>query len=198
MTQIAQLPTPQTDRVLILRIELKWITPTIWRQVAVPESITLGNLHQVIQTTMGWTDTHLHEFEIAGDSYGVSDSSTGWKPPIVAEKRKTLISALRGNRTFRYVYDFRDGWEHLIRLEKIIPADVCPQLPYCIDGANARPPEDIGGMLGYDEFLTALNDANHPEHDSVLEWFGDNDFDPTTFDCVRINRSLKQIRLQRH
>ncbi|WP_248800347.1 plasmid pRiA4b ORF-3 family protein [Pseudomonas sp. MWU13-2105] len=196
MSPIAQLPMPDPDRVLILRIELKWITPTIWRQVAVPENITLGNLHRVIQATMGWTDAHLHEFEIAGDSYGISASNSGWKPPVVAEQRQTLISVLRGKRTFRYVYDFRDGWEHVLRVEKVIPAGVCPQLPYCIDGANARPPEDIGGVLGYDEFLTALNDSAHPKHDNVLEWFGDNDFDPTTFDCVRINRSLKQIRLQ--
>ena len=195
MPNTTQAPAFTTDRVLILRIELKWITPTIWRQVAVPENITLGNLHLVIQATMGWSDTHLHEFEIIRDSYGASASSSAWKPLVSAEQREMLVSALSGKRTLRYVYDSKDGWDHVVRVEKIIPADVCPQLPYCIDGANARPPEDTGGMLGYAAFLTALADSDHPEHESVKEWFRDNDFDPTSFDAVRINRALKHIRL---
>lgn len=194
MSKIARLPSPATDRVLILHIELKWIKPAIWRRVAVPEKITLGKLHQVIQAAMGWTDSHLHEFEIAGENYGVPDPE-GWGPPVNPEARKTLIKALCGKKTFRYVYDFGDSWEHRIKVEKTLPAIVCPQIPYCIDGANARPPEDVGGTPGYEDFLAALADPNHPEHEAMLEWYGDDGFDPTAFDGDRVNQWLKRMKV---
>lgn len=195
MSKIARLPTPADDRVLILHIELTWIKPAIWRRVAVPEKITLGKLHHVIQAAMGWTDTHLHEFDIAGENYGVPDPDAGSGPPILSEKRKTLIGALSGKKTFRYVYDFGDNWEHRIKVEKTLPAVICPQIPYCIDGANACPPEDVGGAPGYEEFLAALADPNHPEHEAMLEWHWDDSFDPTAFDCYRVNEWLKQIKV---
>lgn len=142
---------------------------------------------------MGWSDSHLHEFEIAGENYGIPDSD-GWGPPVNPETRKTLIKALNGKKTFRYVYDFGDGWDHRIKVEKKLPAGACPQVPYCIDGANACPPEDIGGGPGYADFLEVMADPNHPEHEDLLEWHGST-FDPTVFEWERVNQWLKEIRV---
>ncbi|AZE56910.1 hypothetical protein C4K03_4772 [Pseudomonas synxantha] len=180
----------KTDQVLVLHIEFKWIKPSIWRRVAVRENITLSKLHQVIQAVFGWSDTHLHEFEIDGESYGVPDPD--WGPPLISEQRKKLINVLYGKKTFRYVYDFGDNWELRIKVEKTLPAIIFPQLPCCIDGANRRPPEDIGGVPGYEEFLAAPADPNHPEQEEMSEWYGDDGFDPTAFDCDWVNQWLKK------
>lgn len=178
---------------MLLHIELKWIEPAIWRRVAVPENITLGKLHTVIQFVMGWEGGHLHEFEIAGENYGIPDPD-GWGPPVNPEARKTLIKALSGKKSFRYLYDFGDSWDHLIKVEKVLPAIACPQVPYCVDGANACPPEDVDGEPGYAEFLEAMADPNHPEHESMLEWHGST-FDPTVFEWERVNQWLKEIKV---
>jgi hypothetical protein len=174
-------------------MEFKWMKPSIWCRVAVPENITLSKLHRVIQAVFGWSDTHLHEFEIDGESYGVPDAE--WGPPVISEQRKKLISVLHGKKMFRYVYDFGDNWELRIKVEKTLPAIIFPQVPCCIDGANARPPEDIGGASGYEDFLTALVDPNHPEHEAMLEWHGDDGFDPTAFDCEWVNQWMKQAKV---
>ncbi|MCQ4322417.1 plasmid pRiA4b ORF-3 family protein [Stutzerimonas stutzeri] len=192
MVKTARLSKPEPD-VLLLYIELKWIEPAIWRRVAVSENITLGKLHTVIQRAMGWEGGHLHEFEIAGEHYGIPDPE-GWGPPVNPEARKTLIKALSGKKTFRYLYDFGDGWDHRIKVEKKLPADACPQVPYCIDGANACPPEDIGGGPGYVDFLEVMADPDHPEHEEMMQWHGGT-FDPTVFDCNRVNQWLKEIKV---
>jgi len=114
MVKPVRSPKPEPD-LLLLHIELKWIEPAIWRRVAVPENITLGRLHRVFQAVMGWEDCHMHEFEIAGEKYGIPDSE-GWGPPVNPEARKTLIKALNGKKTFSYLYDFGDSWEHTIKV----------------------------------------------------------------------------------
>ncbi|MGY2222171.1 plasmid pRiA4b ORF-3 family protein [Pseudomonas gingeri] len=193
MPQTTRPAEPHTASVQILRIELKTIIPTIWRQVAVPDSISLDTLHRVIQTSMGWSDTHPHRFEIAGRHYRAPVSGSHQDGSPVAEQGNALVHVLQQHSTFHYVYDFGDNWEHLITLEKTLPAEACPALPYCIDGANACPPEDIGGAPGYGECLAALTDPTHPEHGNMLEWFGEGGFDPAAFDAVRVNRLLRQI-----
>lgn len=190
MVKTVRLPKTEPD-LLLLHIELKWIKPAIWRRVAVPENITLGKLHVVIQTAMGWEGGHMHEFEIAGENYGIPDPD-GWGPPVNPEARKTLNKALSGKKTFRYLYDFGDGWDHRIKVEKVLPAVACPQVPYCIDGANACPPEDVGGGPGYAEFLEAMADPSHPEHAAMLAWHGSR-FDPTVFDWERVNQWLEEM-----
>lgn len=161
--------------------------------MVVPENITLSKLHRVIQAVFGWSDTHLHEFEIDGESYGVPDAK--WGPPVISEQRKKLISVLYGKKTFRCVYDFGDNWELRIKVEKTLPSIIFPHVPCCIDGANARPPEDIGGARGYEDFLAALVDPNHPEYEAMLEWHGDDGFDPTALDCEWVNQWMKQAKV---
>ncbi len=177
---------------LQLKIELAWIKPPVWRRVVVPATIPLGKLHQVIQECMGWTDSHLHEFEIAEGRFGIPDPD--WSDDMVSEKRVPLAKALAGKKTFRYVYDFGDNWEHRIKVEKILPPDANLRHPLCLDGANACPPEDVGGAPGYEELLNALADPNYPEREDLLEWVAD-DFDPTAFDLARTNQRLQRIKL---
>jgi hypothetical protein len=178
---------------LQLKIELAWIKPAIWRRVVVPETITLGKLHDVIQLAMGWCDCHLHEFEIAGERYGVPDPDLDWGESVRAEGRVRLTTALSGGKTFRYTYDFGDGWEHRIKVEKVLPPDPALTTPLCLAGANACPPEDIGGPPGYADFVGAVSDPAHPEHDEMLDWYG-GPFDPTAFDVESVNEILRKIK----
>jgi hypothetical protein len=110
------------------------------------------------------------------------------------EARKTLVKALCGKKTFDYLYDFGDSWDHRIKVEKRLPAITAPQLPYCIEGANACPPEDVGGAPGYADFLEVMADPKHPEHDDMVAWHGEV-FEPAAFDCARVNQWLESIKV---
>lgn len=179
---------------LQLRIELAWIKPLIWRRVVVPETITLTKLHQVIQAVMGWLDCHLHEFEIAGERYGIPDPDYDYGEPIRSEQRVRLATALDGAKSFRYIYDFGDDWEHRIKVERRLPPEPLFNTALCIAGANAAPPEDVGGEPGYIDFVAAMADPNHPEHHDMLAWHGEP-FDPTALDITAVDLRLNRIKL---
>ena len=179
---------------LQLRIELKSILPKIWREVVVPETITLTKLHQVIQVAMGWTDTHLHEFDIARQSYGVPDPDWDFDDRIISERGKRLLKVLAGRKSFNYLYDFGDGWEHRVTVKQLRPTRPNARYAICIGGENACPPEDVGGPYGYVDYLEAISNKTHPEHQQMIEWRGEG-FDPTAFDINITNEILKSIRL---
>ena len=177
-----------------LYMELEWIAPIVWRRIQVPHSITLGRLHRVIQATMGWTDSHLHEFIIGGAHFGVPDPENDYLPyPVHPEGRVKLDTALMGRRHFDYLYDFGDNWEHKLRIENTL-ISVPLAHPVCVDGANACPPEDVGGSPGYEDFLRIIQDPHDPEHEAMLTWCG-RTFDPTAFDIDQVNWRLKRIKL---
>jgi len=94
---------------------------------------------------------------------------------------------------FVYQYDFGDGWEHGLVVEKVLPADLEGRFPRCLDGARRCPAEDCGGPWGYGEFLEAILDPTHPDHDEKLEWFG-GEFDPEAFDVGEVNQLLQHSR----
>jgi hypothetical protein len=184
------------DWVWQLRIELLDVQPLVWRRLLVPADITLPKLDRVIQTALGWTNSHLHEFVINGTHYAVLDPEWVDDLPHVDERRVVLHDALgRGTRCFDYVYDFGDDWHHLVLVE-----DLYPDRPKsvssvrCIGGENACPPEDVGGASGYAEFLAAIADPRHEEHQNYLTWVGGS-FDPTRFDRAAVNRALAKIKI---
>ncbi len=177
-----------------LRIELLDVEPAIWRRFLVPAAIKLPKLHVVLLWTMGWGGGHLHEFVIGHNHYGVPDPDFDTPPLVQREDRVTLATALGTRKYFTYLYDFGDGWEHRVTVEKILPPDSGLKSPICLDGANACPPEDVGGPPGYADFLQAINDPAHEEHDTMLKWCGGS-FDPSDFRLDDINATLGQIKL---
>ena len=173
---------------------MEYLDPLVWRRILVPDTITLEKLHYVLQIAMGWTNSHLHEFEIGHARYGIPDPDWPEERPVILEKKVTLAQALTPNvRKFTYVYDFGDHWAHDIRVEKIFDNDLKVPAPICTEGANRCPPEDVGGPPGYIEFLEAINDPAHEEHENMLEWIGES-FDPTIFDTDAVNRQLFKLK----
>jgi len=181
-----------SDRIYQLKITLRGSKPPIWRKVLVPGEFSLYRLHRVIQDAMGWTDSHLHQFIIHGEYYSIPSPDDF--EPAMDERRFTLGKIIPFEKfKFLYEYDFGDSWEHTIVVEKIFPRQVDTKYPQCIKGKGACPPEDVGGIWGYADFLEAIKDPQHAEHESYLEWVGD-DFDPEAFDLDMVNSVLARIK----
>jgi len=194
-TRKAPLPVVRAPaQIYQLRIELQYLKPAIWRRVLVPGSIKLSKFHVVILWSMGWQGGHMHEFVIGQTNYGEPDPEFPQAPPVVREDRVTLQQALGGLKTIRYIYDFGDDWEHKIKLEKTLPFDPEMKHPQCIAGQYACPPEDVGGVDGYIDFLDAIRNPAHEEHASMLAWIGGG-FDPLTFNLDETNERLSEIKL---
>ena len=175
-----------------IKITLRDSKPPIWRRLLVADDTKLSELHTIIQEAMPWWDYHLHQFEVDGVYYSTPHPED-YRP--VVDERKTNLSDVAGfeGAKFFYEYDFGDGWEHMIEVEKILPPDPGQPLPVCIKGKRACPPEDVGGIWGYYMFLEAIQDPDHPEHEDYLEWVG-GEFDPEAFDLDEANEALRALR----
>jgi hypothetical protein len=177
-----------------LKITLRYIRPPIWRRVQVPSDITLAKLHRIIQTAMGWYDSHLHQFIVGEKYYGVPSIDEFSELELKDERQARLSQVLsKPKQKIVYEYDFGDGWEHTILLEKILQPEPAVRYPCCVAGARACPPEDCGGTGGYENFLAAIRDPKHEEHDEYLEWIG-GEFDPEEFDLEDFNAAVRRIR----
>jgi hypothetical protein len=186
---------PAETQIYQLKITLLGSKPPIWRRLQVPSTISLLRLHRTLQKVMGWEDCHMHQFKIGKTYYGVSypDDSAGM-PQTQDEKTVTLEKVVaRPKAKFVYEYDFGDSWQHEVVLEKILPLDPQTRYPVCIEGKRACPPEDCGGVWGYESFVEAVQNPNHPEHEEMLEWIGGK-FDPEAFDLKAVNRVLQRGR----
>jgi hypothetical protein len=187
----AKQTTSEASFVYQIKVSIKGASPPIWRRLEVSDQTTLAKLHKILQVAMGWTDSHLHQFIIGKKYYGEPDSEMGFQ--TLNEKRFKLSQLLLKEKSkFIYEYDFGDSWEHEILIEKKLPATEGKKLPVCLKGKGACPPEDIGGVWGYAEFLNAINDPEHPDHEDMLEWAGDQ-FDPEAFDLDEVNQFLAKI-----
>ena len=171
-----------------LKLSLRGVSkPPVWRRLLVPADIRLDRLHDVIQTSMGWTDTHLHVFSTAAGDYGVLDPELGFRNERNARLEQFLNQ--KGDR-IQYAYDFGDGWEHDIVLEKRVDPDPGAALPACPAGKGARPPEDCGGPWGYADLKETLAHPRNEDHDDMLDWLGlesADEFDPAACDLAEIN-----------
>lgn len=176
-----------------LKVTLKGSKPPIWRRIQVRGSTRLSTLHEILQIVMGWTDSHLHQFIVGDVYYGIPDPEWDWGAEIKNEQRVQLGQIVSGVKDkFIYEYDFGDSWEHELVVEKALSAEAEVAYPVCLTGKRACPPEDVGGIWGYDNFLEALRDPRHPEHEEYIDWIG-GEFDPETFDCEEINRALRLL-----
>ena len=182
------MTTKHTDTVYQIKITLIGAKPPIWRTVLVPTDIGLDAFHEVIQIAMGWTNSHLHQFIADKKMYGIPDDD--FELESEDESQYSLSQLLTKEKdVLIYEYDFGDSWGHNILLEKILPFDGKTALPVCIKGKRACPPEDCGGIWGYEDLLETLADPKHPDYDDMLEWLG-GEFDPEEFDRKEINEDL--------
>ena len=180
---------PETRvEVYVIKVTLLGISPPVWRRILVPRDITLHHLHRTLQTVMGWTNSHLHQFVVQRQRISGPRSRVGTK---VANENRTRLGELIwtvGARVL-YEYDFGDGWQHELLLEEVLLGDETFQQT-CVAGKRCCPPEDCGGPQGFAELLQALQDANHPSYDEANEWLGD--FDPESFSADEANRRLRR------
>jgi hypothetical protein len=177
-----------------VKVTLKDSKPPIWRRIQVHSDVTLEKLHYILQTVMGWTDSHLHMFAIGGEHYGPTESDPTGELEMENERRVRLAEVVSGvGARFVYEYDFGDSWEHTLQVEKVLPPEPGARYPVCLAGKRASPPEDVGGVWGYTEFLEAIRNPEHPEHDDWLEWVG-GDFDPEAVNLEDLNQELGSLR----
>ena len=177
-----------------LKITLNHIKPPIWRRVTVPSGLLLPDLHTVIQICMGWTNSHLHQF--IKDRVFYAEPSPYDDFPITDYRKMPVRDLLQAERDFvTYEYDFGDGWEHEVRLEKVLPPGVVPVRPVCLAGARACPPEDCGGPWGYGHLVKVIADPDHEEHEDMMGWLGGG-YDPEAFDPEAVNALLRRRRFK--
>lgn len=175
-----------------LQIALKDFKPKIWRRVLIPADTLLPDLHKIIQTSMGWTNSHLHQFIINGTYYTEKTKDNYlWDEMDNVDYKKIKISDFLNTekQKIKYEYDFGDGWEHDVILEKILEPDPKIKYPVCIAGKMSCPPEDCGGAWGYADMLEILKNPEHPEFREFIDWLGD-EFDPEEFDKNEVNEML--------
>ena len=177
---------------LVFSTILRDITPPIWRRIEVPASYSFWDLHVAIQDAMPWLDYHLHLFTVRDpltgadvhvgipDEDGFDDFVTlaGWTVPITDQFHAPRDQAL-------YEYDFGDGWMLDVVLESVGMRHAGTKYPRCVDGARKAPPEDCGGVSGYESMLRILDDPADDEYKSMIEWLG-GPFDPDAFDPTQV------------
>ena len=178
-----------------LKIMLCDINPPVVRILQIKGNATLSKLHDCIQGAMGWKNSHLHQFTIKGKIYRPEEQMPEDidDTEIFDEGGYRLNKLLEEGDTFFYEYDFGDCWEHEICVENILPAQEDGHYPICIYGERACPPEDCGGVDGYEYLLDVLNDPDHEEYEDYSEWAGE-DFDPEAFDLKITNSTLSKIK----
>jgi hypothetical protein len=177
-----------------IRATMLDIEPQVWRRLIVPWEWNLAQVHLVIQAAFNWYNYHLHEFLIGGLRYGDTGNDEGGfedSPRLFEEQGVRLLDFARNpGTTLTYVYDFGDHWCHALELEDHHAFDTAPKLASCIGGGGARPPEDVGGVGGYRNFLTILADPRDPEHAETKRWCGGH-FDPEWFDLALIDKDVR-------
>jgi hypothetical protein len=193
---------PAQRRILRLHIQLLELRPAIWRRIEIRAEATFWDLHVAIQNAMGWTDSHLHDFELPrADSeepvwIGMPDFDQIDDRLIHCDFEERLYSRIdcEGEHFF-YNYDYGDDWRHEVVVEAIAPAARGARYPRCLAGERACPPEDVGGSYGYETFLEAMRDPKHPEHNDYRDWLGGS-FDAESFDPAKVRFENPTRRLR--
>lgn len=184
-------------RAFKFRVELRlWPGHPCWREIVLPASAAFADLHNATQSAFLWWDYHLHRFELRtrGEDveimnareiaefegeWGAGDS----QPRRIDSARLLLSDVFPRTRKARYFYDYGDGWEHDIRLVEVIDS-YDGELPVCTAGAGDAPPEDVGGIGGFEHFLRAIGDPGHPEHEELAGWGWGQFYEPFDLDAV--------------
>ena len=193
----------------ILKVELDHVSLPVWRRIIVPAHTSLDRLHDMIQIVMGWFDSHLYEFSIGTKMYTEEPESR--EDGLEATKYTLEELVKRKNRTFSYRYDFGDNWIHIITLEQIVGEDQFVselskeeelrlfRVPLmCMDGAGTCPPEDVGGVYGYQEFCEAIANPKHARHKEMTDWYNSIDFFKKPFDAEFFDKDSVNAELSKY
>ena len=177
-----------------IKLTLRGSQPPIWRRIQVRGDTTFDRFHRILQCVMGWEDAHLHRFVIHGACYGVPEQDERGARKTRDERKYTLRDVVpREGSHFAYDYDFGDYWQHILVVERMLAPEEGVLYPLCLAGERACPPEDIGGIGRYDDFLQALTDPADVEHNDFTGWVG-SVFDPEAFDLNEVNRKLHKLK----
>lgn len=181
----------RTETIYRMRIDLDDIAPPIWRRIEVPDC-SLADFHFVVQGAMGWSNSHLHEFEIDDERFSIPNPFGFDDGPGVIDSTEVRLSDVIDGKgaEFDYLYDFGDSWSHTIKVEAVKQADPQVAYPLCVKGKRACPQEDCGGVWGYEELLEILADPEHREYEDRMDWCGQ--FDPERFDAASCTRQMQE------
>lgn len=178
---------------LSFRIHLIGTEPLVTRTFTVSEKTTMYELHHIIQVVMGWTNSHLYQFnvgeEVIADTRMIDDE---FGP--VTDVKGVMVTQLftKVGTTVRYEYDFGDSWIHHLELMEISTHPIDEELPQIIGGENACPPENCGGTYGFKELIEILMNPEHPEYKSIKKWVGST-FYPMVCDLKTIQQKLGKL-----
>lgn len=178
-----------------LRVSLQDSKPRIYRRIAVPHEITLHDLHLVIQAAMGWENNHAYLFKIDQTTYMAP------KDPDVEncrDSRRAKLSSLPEEISFfDYLYDLGDGWEHEIEILSVRKRKAGDRAPFVLSGKNACPPEDCGGISGYENILELLDDEDSSDRRELIKWQGTDWWDYSKFSLKTANDRVESRRLRK-
>lgn len=181
-------------KIMELKITLSGIKPTIYRTIQIEANNTFFELHAAIQIAFGWENSHMHIFEIEDDRIGISDFDEFEDEYTIDERTIRLFqTGLNEKDKFEYIYDFGDHWVHEIQVTKILdPKNTF--YPKCVRGAMNRPPEDCGGIYGFENFKEIMGNRKHPEFKEMKTWYGGM-YDEELFLKDQINDNFKKFDL---
>ncbi|MBK5933359.1 pRiA4b ORF-3-like protein [Rhodovulum imhoffii] len=187
-----------TDQIARIRIDLEGLEPRIWRRVEVSLSTNLRALHELIQAVMPWEDCHLYQFALGDRVYGEPDPDDAhWGHKVYQAKGLRLSTLVNSGVTeLLYTYDFGDDWRHRVVIEAVEPAAPGVDYPVFLGGERRCPPEDVGGLPGFMDFLEAVSNRQHPRHKEMLHWDG-GPFLPTDFGEAEIVKRVRKIAARR-
>ena len=180
-----------------LKVVLQETDPPVWRRFVVPSGITLHRLHLILQEVMGWTNSHLHKFQISATDYREPDPRNEFYELAFRNSKRAKLDRLvvKKGSTFLYEYDFGDSWTHELVLEDILKSEPALRLPVCLAGERRCPPEDCGGAHGYEELLGIISNPDNEQYPDMMTWLGGH-FYPASFDIEKVNRHLTAVRLK--
>jgi len=184
---------PMQNKTMVFRVSLLDIRPEIWREIEVPATYSFWDFHVAIQDAMGWLDYHLHVFRIpdpkTGETKEIGIPDDGGFPdtPSISPGWETAIADyfIHPGDQASYEYDFGDDWQHKIRLDRIADRTKGTKYPRCLHGERACPPEDCGGVWGYEQLLKIISDPKHEEYEDMIEWL-DGKYDPENFNSESV------------
>ncbi len=176
--------------IIQIKVTIEDIKPLIWRRLLVKSSSTFFELHNILQITFGWENSHIFQFKVEDYFIGIPDPDN---IEVIDANDLTLGNILtEKDYEVTYEYDFGDSWEHIIKVEKFLYADLDSEYPVYSAGKMAAPPENCGGVTGYYQIMKARGNKKHPEYEQLKG--GRKSFNPGYFNIESVNNQLARLK----